>query len=747
MANINETIANVEKLDPELARQIRKYVRDHNYGLVFEHNLPEAVELYTKTAAVGDTVNIRPERGKNETDENKVAWNVKAVKDGMATIENGEDEREVAVSDLVPIVSYRDVIYPGLREVDRVERGDKNDPYQVVINAENYHALEMLTYCYAGKVDCIYIDPPYNNGAKDWKYNNDYVDGNDQYRHSKWLVFMERRLKLAKRLLNPKDSALIVTIDEKERDRLGLLLEQLFPEATIQMVTSVVSRNGTSRENEFSRVEEYIYVCRFGNMTVVRSNDNMLSEGDKGVISRVWFNFMRTSTLRKKSSRQFFPIFIDPSMKKIIKIGKALALDEDTSNIAVPDGCIAVFPIKDNGQEATWGAIQQTTKKLLEDGFLRVGSINKKTGFWSIQYVREGDRKRIDNKEIIIKGYEKDGSAILEHVDVNKREVFPKTVWNRKPHDATEYGSRLLKPIIGDDRFSYPKSLYAVRDTLHFFVADKPDALIVDFFAGSGTTIHAVNLLNAEDGGHRRCICVTNNEVSADEQKTFIENGLRPGDDEWEAHGIARYVTWPRTKCAIEGVNVNGDPLKGNYDCPVESYDELDVDVVDRKTGKKINDYDLIDTQSDKKIKKIYKKEKHPSYPELADLKMSNGFKANAIFFDLTYESAWPIRLDNAFDAIAPILWMQAGARGPIIHRVGKSYLITDYYGVLFDYGQASKFVEAMKKHPNIKSAFVVTDDQRRYSNMCRRLPGIEVHRLYETFLRTFEICGEGGLD
>lgn len=125
----------------------------------------------------------------------------------------------------------------------------------------------------------------------------------------------------------------------------------------------------------------------------------------------------------------------------------------------------------------------------------------------------------------------------------------------------------------------------------------------------------------------------------------------------------------------------------------------------------------------------------------------ADGFKANAVFCELTYESAWPIRLDNAFNAIAPILWMQAGCQGPIIHKIGKSYLTTDYYGVLFDYGQASKFCEKVKNTPTIKTVFVVTDDQRRYSNMCKRLPGIEVHRLYETFLRTFEICGEGGLD
>ena len=113
----------------------------------------------------------------------------------------------------------------------------------------------------------------------------------------------------------------------------------------------------------------------------------------------------------------------------------------------------------------------------------------------------------------------------------------------------------------------------------------------------------------------------------------------------------------------------------------------------------------------------------------------------------MTYESAWPIRLDNAFDAIAPILWMQAGCKGPIIRRIGKSYLTTDHYGVLFNYNQASKFCEKVKNTPSIKTVFVVTDDQRRYSNICRRIPENDVHRLYETYLRTFEIGGEGGLD
>ena len=110
----------------------------------------------------------------------------------------------------------------------------------------------------------------------------------------------------------------------------------------------------------------------------------------------------------------------------------------------------------------------------------------------------------------------------------------------------------LLNGIFIDRRFSFPKSVYAVQDTIRFFVANKPNALIVDFFAGSGTTLHAVNLLNAEDGGHRRCIMVTNNEVSADEAKALTEQGYHPGDEEWEKLGIAHYVTWPRTVCSIE---------------------------------------------------------------------------------------------------------------------------------------------------------------------------------------------------
>lgn len=138
-------------------------------------------------------------------------------------------------------------IYPGLEVVDSVRHAKGDQLWHALIQADNYYALQLLAYLYPASVDCIYIDPPYNTGAKDWKYNNDYVDTADTYRHSKWLSMMKRRLLLAKRLLNPKDSVLIVTIDEKEYLHLGCLLEELFPKARMQMVSSVINNGGVRR--------------------------------------------------------------------------------------------------------------------------------------------------------------------------------------------------------------------------------------------------------------------------------------------------------------------------------------------------------------------------------------------------------------------------------------------------------------------------------------------------------------------
>lgn len=158
----------------------------------------------------------------------------------------------------------------------------------------------------------------------------------------------------------------------------------------------------------------------------------------------------------------------------------------------------------------------------------------------------------------------KTGVVSIEYTDSNNRAI--KTVWHRSLHDAGAYGSDLVSSIIGQSRaFSFPKSLYSTKDSISAVVRNNKNALIVDFFAGSGTTLHAVNLLNAEDGGQRRCILVTNNEVSVEEARDLQRNGYQPGDPEWEERGICRAVTWPRTKYSIMGKRADGSPLIGEY--------------------------------------------------------------------------------------------------------------------------------------------------------------------------------------
>lgn len=708
MANIRDAIAGVEKLDPELARSIDRYVKEHSFGLVFEDKLPESVRLYTKVPAVGDTVNILPPRGAEETDWNRLSWLLREVADGTARIERDDETMEIPLQDVVTIVGYRDAIYPGFRELDRIERGSSDDPYHMVLDAENYHALQALAYCYPGKVDCIYIDPPYNTGEKTWKYNNDYVDRSDRYRHSKWLAFMERRLRLAKQLLNPRDSVLICAVDDNECHRLGLLLEQVFPEAKIQMVTTVINPSGNSRgagSGDFSSVNEFLFFVRLGNAKVQPWTDTMLPiieedgrvhPGPRTVGGLKWESFLRSGRGNNRDARPnlFYPIYVDRTSMRIVGAGEPSSVPLDS----LPhehDGYDVAWPIKKDGGSAIWHLERSSLMSLLDRGYAYVSSYDKKRRTYTIQYLPEGAVDDIESGRTPVERTGMRGQVVALSETVQRR--IPKTVWNMRTHNAGTSGTNLLSEMLPNRHFQYPKSLYAVADTLRFFVADKPDALILDFFAGSGTTLHATCLLNKEDGGHRRAICVTNNEVSSDEAAEFTRAGLRPGDPEWEARGIAHYITWPRVRSAISGVNADGAPLRDAY----------------RNDGSP----------------------------------MAGGFEANAIFFQMTYESEWPIRLDRAFNAIAPILWTQSGCRGPIIERRGRSFATTDFYGVLFDYNQASKLCEKVKSKPTVGTVYVVTDDPRRYSNMCRRLPDVEVRRLYENYLRTFEIRGEGGLD
>lgn len=608
----------------------------------------------------------------------------------------------------MPVAEYDQPIYAGLKETGRVERGG-DKPYQVVINGENYHALETLAFAYAGKVDCIYIDPPYNTGARDWKYNNDYVDGSDAYRHSKWLAFMERRLKLAKQLLNPNDSVLIVTIDEKEYLRLGLLLEQVFPEAHIQMVSIVINPNGVARDKEMYRLEEYAFYVYVGDAgpsmledPLFTSDINQRKEIADDAISRSkrgvrWEWLMRggSNSDRLHSPGCFYPVYIDPKKKRIVEVGDSLPIDQHPSSEFDKEGLFTAWPIaRGTGAEKVWQMNPGNLRKLVVQGLAKVGAYDRKRNRYSILYLGKKQRERIERGEILIIG--RDDNNIVELEESEEQQILkaPKTIWNRQAHNAGEYGSRLVRAMLPQRVFPYPKSLYAVEDALKTVTKNKRDALIVDFFSGSGTTAHAVMRLNHQDGGHRCSISITNNEVSEDETKKLIKRGLRQGDPDWEALGICRYITKPRVTAAITGKTPEGDPIKGDY---------------------KFTD----------------------------EFPMADGFEENAVFFDLTYEDPDAVELGVAFEEIAPLLWLRAGSRGSIIKHEQPGFAMADAYAVLFDFASVGAFIDAVKQNASIGCAYVITDDTARYASVKAQLPGLDVVRLYENYLQSFKIAAE----
>ncbi|MEK1472515.1 site-specific DNA-methyltransferase [Limosilactobacillus fermentum] len=728
--NANDIVNRVSKYDSNLAKEISRYLNSRKYGLVYEESKPEFVRLPNKTVVKGDLVNILPPRGTLENDDAKykAKWKVTSVdknSNEAKLISLEKDHKEVTANydDLVAIARFDQPIYTGLKEVDRIERGG-DKPFNTVINGENFHALETLMYAYQGKIDCIYIDPPYNTGAKDWKYNNNYVSGDDSYRHSKWLTFMEDRLKLVKKLLNPDSGVLIVTIDEHEVHRLRMLVEQLFPSAFIQMVTDVINPKGVT-QNYLSRVEEYVLYIFMPNAKMSKWHDNMLTDDTSQTKTQVkvqWASLLRrgNNSMRVDRPNSFYPILIDAQNNKIIKAGSTLPLGQHPDLKAKIDGYDVAWPIRTNLSEGRWSVNPDSLNNLISQGYVSLGKYDEKRGTWAIKYLFKKQRAQIENGEIKVTGFNKKENHVELEYDTEKLSQNVKTVWNRRSHDGGTYGSSLLQNILKDKRFTYPKSLYSVYDEIGIITANKPDATILDFFAGSGTTMQAVNLLNYSDNGHRKCILVTNNEVGLKTSKKLVAQDQRPGDTNWEKYGIAKYVTWPRVKSTIQGTDVKGKPLRGNYGCQVDS-------LVPVKNG------------SGQSKKGFYRKESKELYSSLSDLNQKDGFKENAIFFDLEYLEPSVIKSDLAFNQIAPLLWLKAGSKGRIIQHTD-DYDITNEYAVLFNYKYIGRFTRELKQHPEIKTVFIVTDVNSRYQDLCHELSDKKVYKLYESYLKSFEI-------
>lgn len=704
MALIDDLINKIDDKDlrESIQNEVSKLSKQKKLGLVFEDHLPEFTPLYELTIKEGSSVTYKKDS------KGEIYHVIKILENEATCVHKSTKETSIIpLNELVVIAEFGESIYPYLKQVDYIENEPNDKLWHLLIESDNFHALQLLEYLYAEKIDCIYIDPPYNTGAKDWKYNNNFVDDNDSFRHSKWLSFMDKRLKLAKKLLNPSDSVLIVTIDEKEYLNLGILLRQLFPEARIQMVSTVINPKGVSR-NGFSRSDEYIYFVMFGSSvpselklsvewsSSVNSLKSLFNkENTTKVLKPEWTSMMRRGnhSYREDSYGLYYPIYVDED-KKIVKVGEVVPKNQ--SRLEDIDGLTQVLPLRKSGAEGVWQLGPDELRRRISKGYIRVGS--KSSYGYVINYLSKGQIEKVESGLYGDITYLKDGSVDAKTViDTNYEYRKPPTAWKLRSHDSSLYGSTLLNEIFKEKRFSFPKSLYAVHDVLKFFLHHKPEAKVLDFFAGSGTTQHAINLMNKIDNGKRLCISVTNNEVSDKEAKDFAKQNIKINDPEYEERGIARYVTWPRTVSVISGNDVNNLPLEGEY------------------LG--------------------------------TNFKMSEGFKTNVIYFKLGFLDKEKIARGRHLRELLPILWMKAGI-------VGKCPVITDdelnnsfgfifpenTFAILLKESDYSEFEAAVKKYDAVRTVYIVTNSSEGFFEMSQGFKDKKTVQLYLEYLENFKI-------
>jgi adenine-specific DNA-methyltransferase len=399
---------------------------------------------------------------------------------------------------------------PVLEEIKEREIYKKSGlSFNLLIGGDNYHALSVLNYTNAQNIDFIYIDPPYNTGARDWKYNNDYVDSTDTFRHSKWISFMDHRLRICKNLLK-EEGVICVTVDDYEMPKLWLLMESIFGEENhLGTVTIRNNPKGRMTQRKVSLVHEYALFFGKSSKSFIKklpvkpeekTHKYILDEDGSWYVSvnlRKQGVDSNATNKKGKLSDRYYPIYYSPK----------------TGEVSVSEKLeIEILPIDMKGAKRIWRRGKDAIEEMFRNDELWITETSN--GFQVYFKFRGG-----------LKG------------------ESPKSIWYDAQFSASEHGTKTLDKILGArEKFQYPKSPFAVKQSI-LCGTDNKDAVILDFFAGSGTTGQAVLELNREDGGNRKFILCTNNE-----------------------NGIAEEVCYPRVKSVIEGYSdVEGIPANLKY--------------------------------------------------------------------------------------------------------------------------------------------------------------------------------------
>ena len=360
---------------------------------------------------------------------------------------------------------------------------DADAPNHILIEGDNLEALTALSYSHEGKIDVIYIDPPYNTGNKDFTYNDDYVDREDGFRHSKWLSFIFKRLRIAKRLLTDK-GFIFISIDDNEQANLKMLCDEVFGEKQFKSNSIIMNNRGGRDYGGVALQHDYIliYSKSIGELNLINDTDKQFQYQDE----IGGFNLMELRNRNVKFNidnrpNLCYPFYVNPQKSDSNGLLE-LSLEPK-------DGFVEVYPAKSNGIQTVWrwGKEEKSRKNLNKEIF---GKVNRNGGYMIVQKYRKTVRMQ-------------------------------RSIWDDKEF-VNERGSEVLKEILTQNIFSYPKSLFTIKRVLE--LGSDESSIILDFFAGSGTTLHATMQLNAEDGGNRQCILVTNNENNICEEVTYERN-------------------------------------------------------------------------------------------------------------------------------------------------------------------------------------------------------------------------------
>lgn len=643
-----------ETLRARLAHEVDLLRGSRRFGLVFDRHLPESVRLPDHPIRKGIRVALRDE----STPE---TWVVDRFIDRTREIAVlSRDGGERHISELIVAREFGEPVYPGLRSVERIERGSADAPCHVVINGENFHALQALRSTHREKVDLIYIDPPYNTGNGSWIYNDRYVDQNDRAKSSKWLSFMERRLLIARDLLKPT-GVIIVSIGDDEHHRLRMLLDQVLGDQNF--IVNISWQGGVSALSKHHG-GGLDYMLVYG-----RDASKVGQFLDPKPLAPEMLRVAREAVQAGKSAEE-----AQQALRKFIR----------TEGKDLPPGVRRFNRVDDEGEVFLEGDLANSLYRpnlryVLTDPVTGREYQPPKNG-WSVG--REMMAELIADGRIIF-----DGDRIPTRKRLLREQMhsLPSPSFYRDRRT----GTNRLAAQLGDKRFPFPKDHEVLMRW--FRMAAPKDAVILDYFGGSGTTTEAVMQLNAEDGGTRQSILVTNNEVGAAEAKKLRKSGLHPGDAQWEASGVFEYVCRPRVSTVVTGKSPDGS---------------------------------------------LY----------------SDGLLANVEMFDLTYLDPGMVRRGHEFESVAPLMWLEGGARGHRIDEIpDEGWALTASYGVLFDVDTLTAFADAVTNAATTGTppsvVFVITDSDAEYQQAVERLPvGIDTVQLYEDYLSNYTINVTGGV-